>query len=75
MWRVEEDIWDYVGGCSGRLEKFYIEELHGLCSSPHIIRVIKSRRMMCTGHVAHTRQRRDTYRVLMGKAKETIWGT
>jgi len=42
---------------------------------PNIIQVIRSRRMMCTGHVARTGQRRNAYRVLMGKAKETIWKT
>jgi hypothetical protein len=44
-------------------------------SSPSIIQVIKSRRMMCTGHVTHTGQRRNVCRVLMGKAKKTIWKT
>jgi hypothetical protein len=57
------------------LEEFCIEKLHGLYSSPNIIHVVKSRRIMCTGHVAHTGQRKDAYRVLMGKAKETIWKT
>jgi hypothetical protein len=70
---AEEDIWAKEGGCSRRLEEFYIEKLYGLYSSPNIIQVIKSRRIMCTGHVAHTGHRRDAYRVLIGKAKETIW--
>jgi hypothetical protein len=33
------------------------EELNGLYSSPHIIRVIKSRRMRWTGHVARMGKR------------------
>jgi hypothetical protein len=32
--------------------KFHNDELHSLYSSPHIVRVIKSRRMRWTGHVA-----------------------
>ena len=43
------------------------EELNGLYSSPNIVRVIKSRRMRCAGHVACTGQERGAYRVLVGK--------
>jgi hypothetical protein len=32
--------------------KLHNEELHNLCSSPFIIRMIKSRRMRWTRHVA-----------------------
>jgi hypothetical protein len=32
--------------------KLHNEELHNLCSSPSIIRMIKSRRMRLAGHVA-----------------------
>jgi hypothetical protein len=32
--------------------KLHYEELHGLYSSPSIIRVIKARRMRWAGHVA-----------------------
>jgi hypothetical protein len=35
-------------------------ELHGLYSSPNIIRVIKSRRMRWAGHVACKAERRGT---------------
>jgi len=35
--------------------------------SPHIVRVIKSRRMRWVGHVALMRDMRDVYRVLVGK--------
>jgi hypothetical protein len=42
-------------------------ELHNLYLSPDIIRQIKSRRMRCVGHVAHMREGRNVYRVLMGK--------
>jgi hypothetical protein len=33
--------------------KLHNEELHGLYSSPSIVRVIKARRMRLAGHVAH----------------------
>jgi hypothetical protein len=38
-----------------------------LYSSPNIIRVIKSRRMIWTGHVARMGERRNAYRILVGK--------
>ena len=43
------------------------EELNGLYSSPYIVRVIKSRRMRWTGHVARMGEERGTYRVLVGR--------
>ena len=43
------------------------EALNGLYSSPNIVRVIKSRRMRWTGHVAHMGEERGAYRVLVGK--------
>ena len=38
-----------------------------LYSLPNIILVIKARRMIWVAHVAHMRERRDAYRVLVGK--------
>jgi hypothetical protein len=43
------------------------EELYDLYSSPNITRVIKSRRMSWTGHVARMGERRGVHRVLMTK--------
>jgi hypothetical protein len=40
------------------------EELHNLYSSPSIIRMIKSRRMRWTGHVARMGEKRNAYRIL-----------
>jgi hypothetical protein len=37
---------------TGELRKLYNEELRDLYSSPSIIRIIKSRRMRWSGHVA-----------------------
>jgi hypothetical protein len=38
--------------------KLHNEELNGLYCSPKIVRVIKSRRMRWTGHLAHIGERR-----------------
>jgi hypothetical protein len=38
-----------------------------LYSSPSIISIIKSRRMRWAGHVARTGQKRNAYRLLVGK--------
>jgi len=42
-------------------------KLNDLYSLPNIARLIKSRRMRWTGHVAHMGERRGVYRVLVGK--------
>jgi hypothetical protein len=41
----------------GSWRKMHNEELHNLYSSPSIIRMIKSRRMRCTGHEARMGRR------------------
>jgi hypothetical protein len=43
------------------------EELHNLYPSPRIIRFIKSRRMRWAGHVARMGEKRNVYRLLVGK--------
>jgi hypothetical protein len=52
---------------TGGSRKLYNEELHNLYSSPSIIRMIKSRRMRWAGHVARMREKRNVYRILVGK--------
>jgi hypothetical protein len=47
--------------------KLHNDELHSLCSSPNIVRVIKSRRMRWAGHVARMREGGGLYRVLVGR--------
>jgi hypothetical protein len=49
------------------LRKLHNEELKDLYCSPSIVRAIKSRRMRWTGHVARMGERKDVYRVLVGK--------
>jgi hypothetical protein len=43
------------------------EELRDLYSSLSIIRIIKSRRMRWAGHVARMGEKRNAYRLLVGK--------
>jgi hypothetical protein len=47
--------------------KQHNEDLHNLYSSPSIIRMIKSRRMRRAGHVAGIGEKRNAYRILVGK--------
>jgi hypothetical protein len=43
------------------------EELHNLYSSPSIIRIIKLKRMRWARHVARMGEKRNVYRLLVGK--------
>jgi hypothetical protein len=52
---------------TGRWRKVHNEELHNLYSSPSIIRFIKSRRMRWARHVARIGEKRNVYRLLVGK--------
>jgi hypothetical protein len=52
---------------TGEWRKLHNEELRGLYSSPSIIRIIKSRRMIWAGHVARMGEKRNAYRILVGK--------
>jgi hypothetical protein len=53
---------------TGRWRKLHNEELHNFYSSPSIIRIIKLRRMMWAGHVARKGEKRNVYRLLIGKS-------
>jgi hypothetical protein len=52
---------------TGGWRKLHNEELHGLYSSPSIIRVIKARGMRWAGHVARMEEVRGAYNILVGK--------
>jgi hypothetical protein len=52
---------------TGGWRKLYNEELHNLYSSPSKIRIIKPRRMRLAGHVARMGEKRNVYRLLVGK--------
>jgi hypothetical protein len=47
--------------------KNHNEELHDLYSSPSIIRIMMSRRMRWEEHVARMGEKRNAYRLLVGK--------
>jgi hypothetical protein len=51
----------------GGWRKLHNEELHGLYSSPSIVRVIKARRMRSAGHVARTGEVKGAYNSLVGR--------
>jgi hypothetical protein len=55
---------------TGELRRLHNEELHVLCSSLSIIRVIKSRIMRWAGHVACMGGKRGAYGVLVGRGEE-----
>jgi hypothetical protein len=52
---------------TGGWRKLHNEELHNLYSSPSIIRIVKSRRMRWAGHVTRIGEKRNVYRLLVGK--------
>jgi hypothetical protein len=51
---------------TGERRKLHNEDLHDLYSSS-IIRIIKLRMMRWTEHVARMEEKRNTYRLLVGK--------
>jgi hypothetical protein len=66
--RVLRRIFGYKSDeVTGGWRKLHNEELRNLYSSPSIIRLIKSRRMRSAGHVARMGEKRDAYRILVGK--------
>jgi hypothetical protein len=52
---------------TGEWRKLHNKVLHDLYSSPSIIRIIKSWRMRWMGHVARMGEKRNAYRLLVGK--------
>jgi len=53
----------------GEWRRMRNEELCDLYSSPNIVRVIKSKRRRCPGHVVHMGEEKGVYRVLVGKSE------
>jgi hypothetical protein len=56
-------------GVTGGWRKLHNKKLHNLYFSPSIIRIIKSRRMRWAGHVARMGEKRNVYRLLVGKSE------
>jgi hypothetical protein len=52
---------------TGEWRRLHNVELNDVYSSPNIIRVIKSRRMRWSGHVARMEETRGAYRILVGR--------
>jgi hypothetical protein len=52
---------------TGDWRELHNVELHNLYPSPSIIRVIKPRGMRWAGHVARMGEKRNAYRILVGK--------
>jgi hypothetical protein len=52
---------------TGGWRKLHDEELHGLYSSPSIVRVIKARRMRWAGQVMRMGEVRGAYNILVGR--------
>jgi hypothetical protein len=52
---------------TGEWRKLHNEELHNLYPSANVIRMIKLRRMRWAGHVARMGEKRNAYRILVGK--------
>jgi hypothetical protein len=54
---------DMTGGC----RKLHNADLRKLCSLPSVFRMIKSRRMRWAKNVARMGEKRNAYRILVGK--------
>jgi hypothetical protein len=54
---------------SGGWRRLHIEELPNLCFTPNVIRLIRLRGMEFAWHVARMGEMRNSYTILVGKAK------
>jgi hypothetical protein len=64
-WNTDDTI--YICEVMGGWIKLHNEELHDLYSLPSIIRIIKLRTMRWLGHVVQMGEKRNVYRLLVGK--------
>jgi hypothetical protein len=56
-------------GATREWRRLHNEELNDLYASSNIIRVIKSRRRRCAGHVARMGEKRSAYKMLVGRSE------
>jgi hypothetical protein len=54
---------------TGGWRKLHNEGLHNLCSPPSIYGMSEPRRMRWAGHVARMGEKRNAYKILVGKAE------
>jgi hypothetical protein len=52
---------------TGGWRKLHNEELRDLYSSPSMIRIVKARRMRWVGHVVRMGEKRNAYKLMVGK--------
>jgi hypothetical protein len=72
LWGFENRVLRRIFGpktdqVTGAWRRLHNKELYALYCSPHIIGVVKSKRLRWAGHVAHGGERRGAYRALVGK--------
>jgi hypothetical protein len=58
---------------TGGWRKLHNEELHNLYTSPSIIRMVKSRGIRWSGHVARMGEKRNIYRLLAVPGHALLW--
>jgi len=54
---------------AGGLRRLHNEELHNLYASRNAIRIINTRRMRWTVHLARMRARRNVHKILVGESE------
>ena len=59
---------------NGEWRRLQNVELHSLCRSPNIVRVIKSRRLRWAGHVARMEESRSAFKILVNLQERDLWG-
>jgi hypothetical protein len=62
-------FWTKRDEVTGEWRKLHNEKLHDLYPSPSIITIIKARRMRWVEHVTRMGEKRNAYRLLVGKAE------
>ena len=55
---------------NGKWRRLHKEDLHSLYCSPNIVRVIKSRRLRWSGHVARMEEGKSVFKILTGKPRK-----
>jgi hypothetical protein len=67
IWVLRKIVGSKRDEITGSWRKLHNDELHNLYSSSYLIRMIKSRRVRWAGHVARMEEKRNAYKLLLGK--------